>query len=264
MKVLRRLYASFSGVPVLECSTRTAEMTKYASNALLATAISFANELANFAEAIGGIDLEEVMRGVHASRYLTVLDPDAGRVPELVSFLRAGCGFGGSCLPKDVSALVAAGAARDEPMPLLRAVLDVNDGRAERMLRHLRKYVPQIAGTRIAVLGLAFKADTGDIRESPAIPIVRRLIEAGAEVTAHDPAVEKEALAGLGLDRLVVTDDLAAAVAGVDAILIVTSWPEYRRLPQLLDNLGVDPPLIDGRRILSPHDVPRYSGIGLA
>ncbi len=259
--VLRELYAAFERVSMLECSTRTAEMTKYASNALLATAISFSNELANLAEAIGGIDLEDVMEGVHASRYLTVLDPTASTRPELVSFLRAGCGFGGSCLPKDVSALVAAGEALDQPMPLLRSVLDVNALRSERMLRLLERHVPELTGARLAVLGLAFKPDTGDIRESPAIPLVRRLLERGASVVAHDPTVTKDSLAGLGLEALDVTSDLEGALDGAAAVLLVTSWSDYRALPSLL--AGPDaPPLIDGRRFVRPDEVAQYAGIG--
>jgi UDPglucose 6-dehydrogenase len=264
MAVLRELYQGFPGVPVLEYGTRTAEMTKYASNALLATAISFANELANLAEAVGGIDLEDVMSGVEASRYLTVMDPTRTSTPELASFLRAGCGFGGSCLPKDVEALIAAGAEHGEEMSLLRAVLQVNEQRAERMMRHLRRHVVHLSGARVAVLGLAFKPDTGDIRESPAIPLIRRLHAEGADVVAHDPAVRKTALVGLDVDDLEVTDDLAQAIDGAEAILLVTAWNEYRQLASLLDGRGTVPVVVDGRRLIDRGEVARYAGIGLA
>jgi UDPglucose 6-dehydrogenase/GDP-mannose 6-dehydrogenase len=264
MEVLRRLYAPFADVPVLEYGTRGAELTKYASNALLATAISFSNELANFAEAIGGgIDIAQVMRGVHASRYLTPVGSD-GPPAELSSFLMAGCGFGGSCLPKDVAALVAAGGERGEEMPLLRAVLGVNDGRAERMIRHLRAFLPDLRGARVGVLGLAFKPDTGDVRESPAVPLIERLLAEGAAVVAHDPVVTRSAF-GTELDGVEFSAVLEDVVASADALVLVTSWDEYRRVPELLA-LRSDgaPPLIDGRRLIDPSGVDRYAGIGRA
>ena len=147
-------------------------MIKYTSNALLATMISFSNELANLCTAVGDVDIVDVMEGLHSSMYLTV----DGRSAPITSFLEAGCGFGGSCLPKDVSALIAHGPAVGQPMRLLVCGdRNVNEGRPDEVVRIVKRHLPTLAGARVAVLGLAFKPDTNDVRESPAIPIVERL-----------------------------------------------------------------------------------------
>lgn len=265
MSVMRRLYAGFEGVPLIEVPIRTAEMIKYASNALLATAISFANELADYSEAVGGIDMLDVMAGLHSSRYLTHRAPDGQPVTvELASFLLAGCGFGGSCLPKDVSALVTAGIELGQPMPLLQAVLEVNGGRAQRVVRMLEEELGALGGRRIGVLGLAFKPDTSDVRESPAFPLLRELSQRGAIVAAHDPVVAPSALAEAGLNDVAFSADLGHLLEDVEAAVLVTSWDEYRELPRLLSAMERAPLLIDGRRAIPHEAVPKYRGIGLS
>jgi UDPglucose 6-dehydrogenase/GDP-mannose 6-dehydrogenase len=259
VEVLRRLYEPFEGVPVIATSTRNAEMIKYASNALLATAISFANEIADLGSAIGEIDIAEVMAGVHASRYLTTTLPDGGRVRAgLAPYLEAGCGYGGSCLPKDVAALTSRGRSAGLTMPLLTAVATVNKQRADRLLDLVTKGLDGLAGRKVTVLGLAFKPDTDDIRESPAFPVVRRLLDAGAEVTVHDPVVGPGALADF--PTVQHTHELETAIKGADAIVIVTRWSEYLDVPNLVGEQA--PLVVDGRRMLDPGSVSRYRGIG--
>ena len=200
---LRELYAGFEGVPVVQTNAPTAEMIKYASNAMLATAISFANEIANLGSAIGGIDAVEVMRGVHLSRYLTTPLSDGTTVTApLSSFYEAGCGYGGSCLPKDVAALAARGRQVGSPLPLLEAVADINDRQPARLVDLLGQELGPLPGRRITVLGLAFKPDTDDLRSSPSFPVLRLLRELGAEITVHDPVVGPEAVDGLGRGHL--------------------------------------------------------------
>ena len=260
--VLRDLYAGFEGVPVVQTNAPTAEMIKYASNAMLATAISFSNDLANLGSAIGGIDATEVMRGVHLSRYLTTRLADGTSVTApLSSFYEAGCGYGGSCLPKDVAALAARGREAGSPLTLLEAVAAINDGQPARLVGLLSRELGPLAGRRITVLGLAFKPDTDDVRSSPAFPVLRLLREAGAEVTAHDPVVGPEALNGLG--EITYVTDLADAVKQADAIVLVTRWDQYRQLPELIGELDPPPLLVDGRRMLDKASVPSYTGIGL-
>jgi len=260
--VLRDLYAGFEGVPVVQTNAPTAEMIKYASNAMLATAISFSNDLANLGSAIGGIDATEVMRGVHLSRYLTTRLADGTSVTApLSSFYEAGCGYGGSCLPKDVAALAARGREAGSPLTLLEAVAAINDGQPARLVGLLSRELGPLAGRRITVLGLAFKPDTDDVRSSPAFPVLRLLREAGAEVTAHDPVVRPEALNGLG--EITYVADLADAVKQADAVVLVTRWDQYRRLPELIGELDPPPLLVDGRRMLDKTSVPAYTGIGL-
>jgi UDPglucose 6-dehydrogenase len=259
-QVLEELYAGFPDVPRVRTTVTTAEMIKYASNALLATMISFSNEFADVCSAVGDVDIVDVMKGLHSSMYLTV----DGRPAPITSFLEAGCGFGGSCLPKDVNALIAHGERHGTPMRILRAVIDVNEGRPDEVLRLVRRHVPALDNSEIAVLGLAFKPDTADVRESPAIPIVERLVAEGASVNIHDPVVTqlpaRLAEAGVGL-----TSDLLAVLRNADAAVLVTRWRQYEEeLVDALAALDRQPVLVDGRRVIDPERVTRYGGIGRA
>jgi UDPglucose 6-dehydrogenase len=247
---LRELYAGFEGVPIVETNAPTAEMIKYASNAMLATAISFANEIANLGSEIGGIDVVEVMKGVHLSRYLTTPLGGGGSVTAPLS-----------CLPKDVAALAARGRETGSPMRLLEAVAEVNDRQPARLVKLLRRRLGSLDGRRVTVLGLAFKPDTDDVRSSPAFPVLRSLLAAGAEVSAHDPLVGPEALDGLG--DVTHVEDLAAAVKQAEAVVIVTRWDHYRQVPELVGQLDPPPLVVDGRRMLDRASVPAYAGIGL-
>lgn len=263
LEVLAALYAEFKGVPVIRTNPSTAEMIKYASNALLATLISFSNEIADLAGAVGEIDALDVMRGVHESGYLTVRDGARRLRAPIASFLEAGCGFGGSCLPKDVSALVAHGGAHGVSMPVLDAVLAVNRGRPERVLAHLSRHLPSLSGRRVAVLGLAFKPDTDDVRESPAFPIVRRLLESGANVVAFDPVAMGPARRVLQGPAIEYAPSLADAVKGAEAIVIVTRWNEFKEVPALVAGRTPAPLVFDARRMLDRESVANYDGIGL-
>jgi len=260
---LRELYAGFVDVPVVATNARTAEMIKYASNAMLATAISFANEIANLGSAIGGIDSVDVMRGVHLSRYLTGSSTGSGTVRAgLAAFFEAGCGYGGSCLPKDVAALAALGREVGSPIRMLDAVAAVNADQPARLVEAVRHALGQLRGRRIAVLGLAFKPDTDDVRCSPTFPVLRLLLAAGADVVAHDPVVGAEVLEDLPGAGVIHVSDLTAAVKGADALVIVTRWADYHALPEILAELDSPPVVVDGRRMLEPSTVARYTGIG--
>lgn len=262
LAALRRLYADFPGVPVLESDARTAEMTKYASNAMLAAAISFANEIAILSDAVGGIDTAAVMRGVHASRYLTTPTADGPVVAGLAAFYEAGCGYGGSCLPKDVAALAAHGRSVGASAPLLAAVAAVNALQPARLVDVLRRELAGVAGRRVTVLGLAFKPDTDDVRESPAFPVLELLLGEEAHVTAHDPVVGPDAVAALpGVNHV---GELDAAVKDAAAVVIITRWAEYQAVPGLVSNLDPPPLVVDGRRILDPGSVPWYAAPGLS
>ena len=262
---LLELYAPVSNtVPRLLTNTRTAEMIKYASNALLATMISFANEMANLCEEFGGVDVVDVMEGLHASDYLSPFGPDGERIrAPITAFLEAGCGFGGSCLPKDLRALIAEADRRGRPVPVLRAVLETNEQRADEMLRKLEAALGGVQGRSVTVLGVAFKPDTDDVRESPAIPIVHRLVARGACVTLHDPVV-KEVPVALDSDAVVMQADLARAVEGSDAVVLVTRWDDYLELPAVLAGVAPAPVVLDCRRLLEPAALPNYVGIGRA
>ncbi|MFO0583906.1 MAG: UDP-glucose/GDP-mannose dehydrogenase family protein [Anaeromyxobacter sp.] len=263
LEVLDGLYAPFQGVPRVRTNPRTAEMIKYASNAMLATAISFSNELGNLCAALGDVDVVDVMEGLHLAEYLTVKGADGQRrKAPIASFFFAGCGFGGSCLPKDVKALAAHGAASGAPMPLLESVITVNRGQPGQVLKLLEKGLGELAGKKVGVLGLAFKPDTDDVRESPAFPIIRLLQERKVAVKAYDPVAAGEARKVLG-DSVAYAPSAADCVAGVDAVVLVTRWKEFEAVPALLRAMPNPPLLVDGRRQLDKRQVPRYAGIGL-
>jgi UDPglucose 6-dehydrogenase len=261
--VLQELYASVDHrVPRLLTNTRTAEMIKYASNALLATSISFANEIADLCSAVGDVDVADVMAGVHASDYLSPVGADGVRMrAPITSFLEAGCGFGGSCLPKDLRALIAEGGRRGVDLHVLPATLRTNELRPDAVVRLVEAAVGDPSGRRVTVLGIAFKPDTDDVRETPTVPIVMRLVEKGASVTLHDPVVDAVPPALQGMD-VELESDLQAALERADVAVLVTRWREYEELPGLLARLGASPPLVDGRRLLEPSSVQRYIGIG--
>ena len=264
IEAMEEVYRPFVGTPVVRTTTGTAEMIKYASNALLAAAISFSNEMANLCASLDGVDVVDVMRGVHLSRYLSPSLPGGPRMTApLSSFLEAGCGFGGSCLPKDVRALVELGSTMGRSTPLLDAVLEVNDGRADEVLRLLQRRLPELAGVRVAVLGLAFKPDTDDVRESPAIAIVNRLLGEGASVTVCDPVASDAVETLFPVGSVAGTDDLAEAVVGAAAAVVVTRWRQFGALADLVARLDPAPLVVDARRMLDPHAFESYEGIGV-
>ena len=257
--VLSAVYAGFHGVPRVFTNNATAEMIKYASNSLLATMISFSNEIARLCTAVGDVDVVDVMRGVHQSLYLTTRTPGQEPVTaSIASFLEAGCGFGGSCLPKDVTALAAQGEQFGLRMPMLRATLDVNAGQPEELVGLLSKHFPTLKDVPVTVLGLAFKPDTDDLRESPAFPVLRRLRAAGARLTAFDPIAKPHDHPDMQGVRL--AGSLEESLQGAAAVVLVTRWAEFNRLPQLL--AGSKVLVVDGRRVLDRNAFGAYEGIG--
>ncbi|HJU81659.1 MAG TPA: UDP-glucose/GDP-mannose dehydrogenase family protein [Acidimicrobiia bacterium] len=247
-----------TSAPLVVTNPSTAEMIKYASNTLLATLISFSNEIEEVGTGIGGVDAGEVMRAVRLSRYLT----DQGQTAAIGAFLEAGCGFGGSCLPKDTAALVAAAQAKGVEANLLSAVLDINGRRPGRLVDLVRREHPTMTGLKVTVLGLAFKPDTDDVRMSPAFPLISLLLEEGAVVATHDPVVAEDSIPHDLRKRVRHSRDLAAAIEGADAVVIVTRWDDYLGLPAILQAAQQQPLVIDGRRMLAPESVARYRGTG--
>jgi UDPglucose 6-dehydrogenase len=259
--VLTELYSSFdAAVPRIVTNPTTAEMIKYASNAVLATMISFSNEIARLCTAVGGVDAIDVMRGVHQAAYFTMRRGDQRLTAPIASFLEPGCGFGGSCLPKDVTALIGQGHDKGLALNLLQSVLEINRGQIEEMMRLIARHVSSLRGVPVTVLGIAFKPDTDDVRESPAFPIIRRLKSEGARLTAYDPVArpaEHEDLTGVRL-----ADSLREAVVGAKIVVLITRWSEFSQLPALLRELGQSPLVVDGRRVLDPGAFAQYEGIG--
>lgn len=263
-EVLCRLYEPFENVPRVLTTNQAAEMIKYASNSLLACLISFSNEIGNLCAALGGIDARDVFRGVHLSQYLSPQSPDGERrTAPIAAFLEPGCGFGGSCLPKDVQALIRHGQGVGQAMPLLEAVMSVNREQPARLLELLNRHFPELSGLRTTVLGLAFKPDTDDVRESPALPVVRTLLAQGADVRAYDPIANENFSRALADDRLRYCRSLEEAVRDAQAVLLITRWCEFEQLPELMAETCPQAVLIDGRRMIPRHRVTRYEGIGV-
>jgi UDPglucose 6-dehydrogenase/GDP-mannose 6-dehydrogenase len=260
---LQNLYAMWD-CDKLCVNTRTAELIKYANNVILATQISTMNEIANLASAIGSIDVMDVVRGVQLDARWSPVRDGHRITPDIVRYLVPGCGFGGSCFPKDVQALRACGSELGLPMAILGAVLAVNEAQPQQVIDILIKEVPDLDRRTCLVLGLAFKPETDDVRESASVKIVRGLARRSKTVLVHDPVAATNFARALAADaRLVslVDGDWQSAVRTSDVIVVATAWNEYRALAEL-DLTGKV--LFDARRMFRPSELAgaRYLAIG--
>ncbi|HTC24123.1 MAG TPA: UDP-glucose/GDP-mannose dehydrogenase family protein [Gemmatimonadales bacterium] len=254
--VMSELYAPFvrTGNPIVFMDIASAEVTKYAANAMLATRISFMNQVAEFCEKVGA-DVKMVRQGIGSDRRIGP------------AFLFPGPGYGGSCFPKDVKALVRSGADVGTRFDLLEAVEAVNERQKLLLFKKVvRALGEKLGGTRVGIWGLAFKAETDDMRESPSIPLIRSLLGRGAAVRAHDPKAMESAHAVFG-DTIVYAKDPYDAIDGADALIVVTEWlvyrnPDFERMKQSLKRRLV----IDGRNLYEPDRMAslgfEYHGIG--
>jgi UDPglucose 6-dehydrogenase len=238
--------------PIVITDLRTAEMIKYASNAFLATRISFINEIANICEALGA-DVKEVANGMG-------YDPRIGP-----HFLEAGLGYGGSCFPKDVQALAHMAADKGRNPQLLQAVMDINTDRTRLLMERVHELLGDLAGKNIGLLGLTFKPNTDDMREAPSLEIAHRLLKEGVVVRAYDPV-------GMGRARdmmpeLIMAEDPYRLAEGCDALIVCTDWNEFKQidLSRIL-RVMKQPVIVDGRNIYDPIVVTRlgfrYRGVG--
>jgi len=250
-EVFLNVYADFT-CPKLVTTPRTAEMIKYVSNSLLATMISFSNEIGNMCSAVPGVDARLVWKGVHLDRRLTPINGQVGGAAGVTEYLWHGLGFGGSCFPKDVAALRSFGRTVGEQTRMLDAVLDINTDQPLRMVALLEKEL-SLAGKTVAVLGLAFKPGTDDLRESPALPLVAELRKKGAKVLVHDPIAMPHAKKRPEFRDVVFAEDWAEALRKSDACCLVTAWPEYRNIqPTNFQKLMTRALVIDGRGVFEP------------
>jgi UDPglucose 6-dehydrogenase len=253
---LQALYAPFtrSSDRMLVMDRRSAELTKYAANSMLATRISFMNDLANLCDAVGA-DIECVRKGLGSDARIGT------------KFLYAGVGFGGSCFPKDLRAAINTGKQAGVPLQVLEAVVAVNERQKHRLAEDIRRYFQGgLAGKRIAIWGLAFKPGTDDMREAPALVLVEALLAGGAEVVATDPVAIPAARKVLG-ERVRFVESSYACAEGADALAVVTEWREYRRPNfERLASLMHGQAVFDGRNIWAPAEVRKaglaYFGIG--
>ncbi len=250
--IYRPLY--LNETPFVITSLETAELIKYACNAFLATKVSFINEMANLCEKVGA-DIHHVARAMG-------LDKRIGS-----KFLHPGPGFGGSCFPKDLVALARTGRQLEAPQRLAETVIEINRRQKERVFSRIERELGGLKRKKIGVLGLAFKPNTDDIREAPAIDICRRLLEAGALIQAYDPAAMPNSRKVLDGKNVVFCPDAYAAAAGVDALWIATEWNEFRNINLArIKSLMQAPVLFDSRNVFDPARVRalgfRYFGTG--
>lgn len=246
-KILLELHAPISGDRII-CDIRSAQLIKYASNALLATKVSFANALANLCEKMGA-DVEKVLEGVGADKRI-------GR-----SFLYPGIGYGGSCLPKDVLAFITIGNRFDYDLELLRAVDAINNRQIETFINKVRSALNSqegearnLAGKKLALLGLAFKPNTDDMRDAPSVKIIQHLVDLQAVITAYDPQAMQNAQKIL--PKINYAKDPYDAVKGQDALLLITEWPQFRQLDlSRIKKLLKRPIIVDGRNMFDAQKV---------
>ena len=246
--LMTRLYRPFllNNFRVIFMDVPSAEMTKYAANAMLATRISFMNDIANLCEIVGA-DVNMVRKGIGT-------DERIGH-----HFLYPGCGYGGSCFPKDVKALVKTASDHGYPMRILQAVEAVNESQKSILFRKLEHYFQgDLKGKRIAVWGLAFKPETDDMREAPSLVVIQKLIESDCQVTAYDPVAISESRRRIG-DAVRYAKDIYDAVVDADALLLVTEWKEFR-MPSwaAIKKLMANPLVVDGRNIYDPKEMEEY------
>ncbi len=250
--ILLDLYKHLNGKRIV-CDLRSAQMVKYAANTFLATKISFANTIANLCEKLGA-NVEAVLEGVGA-------DQRIGR-----NFLNPGVGYGGSCFPKDTAAFIDIAKKAGHKFDLLKAVEKINSDQIDMFLEKIEKMLSNLKGKNIAVLGLAFKPNTDDIREAPSIKIINRLIKKGAKIKAYDPVAANNARRVLN-GAVILTEDPYQAVTDAEAMLVVTEWNEFLELDlPRIKKLMARPIIIDGRNIYNPDQIRSlgfsYQGIG--
>ena len=257
LALLKRMYAAWT-CETLAVNTRTAEMIKYANNCMLALQISAMNELANVAAAVGGIDFMDVVRGVTADKRWNPIAGDGRRLdPGILSYLVPGCGFGGSCFPKDVEAMRTLAAKVGVQPRIFQSVLDVN---ALQPVAVLRPFLDMLGREQrritVLLLGLAFKPGTDDVRESASLRMANHLADLGIRVLAHDPVASKGAMTALGAGVIETVDDWQQAVQEADGVVLATRWPEYGALsdnPSILDGKV----FLDARRMFEPGRFPK-------
>ncbi|MCO7174933.1 UDP-glucose dehydrogenase family protein [Sporolactobacillus kofuensis] len=239
--ILEQVYKPF-GIPIVKTDISSSEMIKYASNAFLATKISFINEIANLCEKLGA-DVEEVAKGMG-------LDHRIG-----TAFLKAGIGYGGSCFPKDTNALVQLAGNHHHDFNLLKSVIEVNNHQQRMLIEKLITRFESLAGKRVAVLGLAFKPNTDDLRESPALVIIPKLVDLGADVICYDPIAANQGTRWISAPA-VYTKNILKALSGADCAIIITDWPDIKRMePDTYARLMASPIVFDGRNCYSISDV---------
>ena len=269
---MQLLYSTFE-VPKIITNTTTAEFIKYSNNTLLALLISFSNELSRIADKLPGVDIKDVMKGIHLDNRWSPLINYEKIFPSILSYLDAGCGYGGSCFPKDVSALKNFADKIQVKTSLINCIQEINDSQKEYSIEHVSRIIGELRGLTFLILGLSFKPDTDDVRESPSIEIIKSLIRKGAKIYAHDPLKLarnnfKSFSSEIIKEDFVLIENIEEILSEINGIYLVTAWKEYinydwGRVIRMNKNIKI---FYDGRRVINSEIFKDsnciYSGIG--
>ena len=261
--IIGDLYSSFKETTdILYVNNSSAEMIKYTSNSYFAMLISFSNEISNICDELDCVDVMNVMKGLYLDGRISPLVDSKRITPGSVSYLKPGCGYGGSCFPKDVKTLASFSDNLNIDASILKVTLKVNEEQPNVILEKIYSHYPSVKSLKVGVLGLTFKPETDDIRESPSIKIISKLLTLGSIVHTYDPKATKEVLKVFPEGDILFHKDMKSVVSVSDVIVVLTSWEEFNNLPKILKNNNKDTLVIDGRRMFNPLSFKNYEGIG--
>ncbi len=249
----------------VETNLESAELIKYTNNAFFSMLISFSNEIANISEKIPGVDPYKILNALVLDKRITSIVNDEKVTPNLASYLIPGCGFGGSCFPKDVQAILDYATKQETQTPLLKAILNINAERPNKMVSLSAKILGDLKDKKISILGLTFKPDTNDLRSSPALDAIEILLKKGAKIFAFDPILKSESNSIKSLQNCTICTTIEDALKDSDIAMIFTKWPEFKSIDsRFLKQFMKNPILIDGRGFLDKEkfDAGSYYKIG--
>lgn len=262
-KKLKSLYEVFTDVPIISVSNSTAELIKYASNSFFATLISFANEISNISEKLYDTNIVDVFDGLFADRRFSNRHVnDSKALPGLVTYLRPGPGFGGSCFPKDVQALAACSEKLSFEPSLLNAVLKINEFQPYNLLKHAKRLLGSLCDKKVGVLGLSFKSNSDDIRESKSIELLKLLTREKAEVYAHDPMAINNTKLFLKAYPVSYEIDYHVIISKCDLVFVCVDWEEYKNLDVVVNSLNPDIFVMDAKLFLDRKKYKRIAAVG--
>jgi UDPglucose 6-dehydrogenase/GDP-mannose 6-dehydrogenase len=261
--ILKEIYAEFINEDIIFTTNNSAEMIKYTSNSLLATLISFSNEIGNLCETLDDVDSEDIFKAVHLDKRLSPIIEKKRITPEINTYLKSGCGFGGSCFPKDVNALISFGKSNGQSMSLLNSVIEVNKKQPNKIVDKIKSNFSSLENLKIGILGLSFKPETDDIRESPAITIIKKLLKYNSYISAYDPIAQANTKKLFNKNEIKFCKSIYEAIYNVEVIVLLTAWEEFKDLDIILKENKLNPLVIDGRRFLNKKKFNKFEAIGM-
>lgn len=257
-----KVYKKFKNVPILYTNNKTAELIKYTSNSLFANLISFSNEISNIGDKIGDINFNEVLKGVSLDRRIATKVKNKLIFPGIVSYLEPGCGFGGSCFPKDVKALSFLAKKLKSSNKLLKGVMETNDKQINKLFTIILQNVSKDK-KNILILGSAFKPGTDDIRESPSIKLIKKLLKSKkVNIELFDPVATKNTKK-IFKNKIIYAEDLSNSIRGKNLIIVMTKWSKFKSLHKKIPK-NLNPLVIDPRRFLDPKKFKKYIAFGIS